>query len=188
MIVRCEFFRALCGLLVCLALHSFSSAQTVQLPTTRQFWSTGAVLVPDRGGASSAGIGSRSSSGSARALPLIGNSGFRPSLSGGHRGTSVHATIIDLDAMDRAVLAAARKNRNTIESPNRNRARFIAKNVFRHRPVGSRAKSPTLDQNAKKRIAAMIEKAKQAKLDGKPKIAKMFYRVAEQIRSDQQRR
>lgn len=67
-----------------------AEAQVVQLPSFRSFSYSGGVLVPDRG---SALLG-----GSSSALDLPGFRSHR------HAGMSVHATIIDLDEMDRQIL------------------------------------------------------------------------------------
>lgn len=162
-------------------------AQTVQLPTTRQFWSTGGVLVPDRGGVSMAGAGHRSTRRSARSFPPIGNARLHPSVTSGHRGSSVHATIIDLQAMDRSVLAAARKDRTKSLSPEQERAQFIAQNVFRRSRQKTESPRRTKSRDFDQRIATMITKGKQAELDGKPKVAQMFFRAAAQLRMERNR-
>ncbi|MEM7311605.1 MAG: hypothetical protein AAF497_00500, partial [Planctomycetota bacterium] len=94
-------------------------AQTVQLPTFRNFSVNTTVSVPDRGSASLGGV-RRSSSGSTRRgvpgisrFPMAG-APFRSrafaSQSGGSQAT-VHATIIDHREWDAAVLAEARRRR-----------------------------------------------------------------------------
>lgn len=73
-------------------------AQVVQLPSVHTFSYSGSVLVPDSGSAS---LGGRSSSASGTQSRL-GSRARGSEL--GASGTSVHATIIDLDAMDRRIL------------------------------------------------------------------------------------
>lgn len=79
-----------------------TDGQVVQLPTFRTFSYSGSVLVPDSGTASLGGVGrsvSRSSSSSSFG-PRGRNLGGVNSLG----GAGVSATIIDLEAMDRAIL------------------------------------------------------------------------------------
>lgn len=78
------------AILVAVMQTSFAAAQVVQLPSFRSFSYSGGVLVPDGGGVS---LGGNSS-----ALDLPGFQSHR------HAGMSVHATIIDLDEMDRQIL------------------------------------------------------------------------------------
>ena len=81
-------------------LVSQSHAQVVQLPSISTFSYSGTVLVPDSG---SAYLGGRYAAASSSQRRL----GSRAAgLSIGVSGASVHATIIDLNAMDRAILGA----------------------------------------------------------------------------------
>ena len=80
-----------------------TNAQTVQLPSFQYFTYSGSVLVPDRGGTS---LGSIRRSSSGRASRGFGGRAFGNRAAGGMNsasGASVHATIIDLDAMDRQI-------------------------------------------------------------------------------------
>jgi len=90
-------------------------AQVVQLPTIHQFSVRTSVIAPDRGSAYLGGI-ARASLGNANygvpvfsLLPSVQRLFGRrfASSSFGRAGASVHATVIDLAAMDRAVLASA---------------------------------------------------------------------------------
>lgn len=85
---------------------------TVQLPTFHQFGVSTTVVVPDRGGLYLGGVGSSSTerSGFRRSfLPGIGSRGVGRTSSAG--GISVHATIIDHNEIDRALLAEAARRR-----------------------------------------------------------------------------
>ncbi|WP_168164480.1 hypothetical protein [Pirellula sp. SH-Sr6A] len=75
--------------------HAFG--QVVQLPTLGTFSISGGALVPDSGGAYLGGHG-RGNSGSAR-YPAATASGQTRSAT----GASIHATIIDLDELDRMI-------------------------------------------------------------------------------------
>ena len=82
------------------AFASQSHAQVVQLPSISTFSYSGSVLVPDSGSAYLGGRYSAASSSQRR----LGSRAAGSAL--GVSGASVHATIIDLDAMDRAILGA----------------------------------------------------------------------------------
>lgn len=94
---------------------SQAKAQVVQLPTVGVTSAATTVSVPDRGGILLGGVG-RSSSGSvSRGIGpgrLLGNRASGSSVSGGTM--SVHATIIDLDELDAAVLAEAARRREAV--------------------------------------------------------------------------
>lgn len=93
---------------------SRASAQAVMLPTQEIFSVGTTVVVPD-GGAMYLGGVSRAREGSvSRGVPLLGGPlvqqrGYGREFS--RSGASVHARIIDLDELDREVLAAARAAR-----------------------------------------------------------------------------
>ncbi len=76
------------------------SAQIIQLPSVHTFSSSGSVLVPDSGGAY---LGGRNFSAS-RSMSRPGNRTLDRRAGAG--GTSVHVTIIDLDALDRDILGS----------------------------------------------------------------------------------
>ncbi|MBX3421861.1 MAG: hypothetical protein KF752_09940 [Pirellulaceae bacterium] len=81
-------------------LSTDAIAQVVQLPATRQLAYSGGIIVPDGGAAWLAGsagaFGASNSSGSNRQLSTTGSAG----------NFSLSAHIIDLDALDQALLAA----------------------------------------------------------------------------------
>jgi hypothetical protein len=102
---------SLCGLLAALALQGspaasgMLNAQVVQLPTVRSFGYSGAVSVPDQGTAS---LGGNLSSQSGRTTSGAGPLASRSSGSAAAAGSmSVSATVIDLQAMDAALLNQA---------------------------------------------------------------------------------
>ncbi len=90
-----------CVLLIAGSLQT-AVGQTVQLPTIHQFGYSGSVLVPDGGTAAlgSYGSASQSSSQSGWLVPQVNgrSSGITSA------GSSVTATIIDLEQMDRELL------------------------------------------------------------------------------------
>lgn len=86
-----------------------AQGQVLQLPTLDYFSVRTSVMVPDSGGAFLGGIGrwaERSRTYGLGRGPLLSNRMIESS--GGASLASVHATIIDHEAMDRAVRAAAR--------------------------------------------------------------------------------
>lgn len=92
------FFTASC---VCF-LADFAQAQVIQLPTTRNFSFSGGALVPDSGTAHLGGVGYGSQSSLSRGGPLLSNRAV--GMRGGATGVAVSAEIIDLDALDQAIL------------------------------------------------------------------------------------
>lgn len=87
-----------------LLIAGFVEAQVVQLPSIRQFSYSGGVVVPDGGTVNLGGV-SRSASGYARAGgPLQRNLAFSQSASISNASVSVQ--VIDLEALDQAILNA----------------------------------------------------------------------------------
>jgi hypothetical protein len=96
-------------------LTSGSQAQVVQLPTFRFFGISTTVSVPDSGGAYLGGISRSSRGGAERRLPGLsrapvvgrpfGNRGIAAATQTG--GMSVHASIHDFEAMDKALIGKA---------------------------------------------------------------------------------
>ena len=119
-------FAAMAALLLVTCLTHQAAAQVIQLPTYRTFGIGTTVLVPDRGTVQLGRV-TRGQIGSiSRGVPVLGRiPGLGPVFSqrsmGSSFGTSsasVTARIIDLEAMDRAVLqeaAALRENRRRVE-------------------------------------------------------------------------
>ncbi len=83
-----------------LAWPTTASAQVVQLPTTGSFSLSTSVAVPDSGGVYLGGNASSRAGSSSRGMGL-GTSAIGSSTTGG--GVSVHATVIDLDELDRMI-------------------------------------------------------------------------------------
>ncbi|MGI9430219.1 MAG: hypothetical protein ACR2NM_16275 [Bythopirellula sp.] len=85
--------------------------QTVQLPTFHVTGVATTVIVPDRGSVYLGGV-NRSSLGQRRfGTPLLGPTNRSFSRSSAAGGISIHATIIDHDEIDRALLAEAARRR-----------------------------------------------------------------------------
>lgn len=108
-----------------------AQAQVVQLPTFRSFGIGTTVVVPDGGSAFLGGVSRGQIGSNSRGVPGLGGipgAGrlFRNEAIGGSFGTStvtVHATIIDTEELDRAVLAEAAQLR--AERERRDRAAGI---------------------------------------------------------------
>ncbi len=108
--------RCLVLLMFALAGAGLAQAQTVQLPTYHSFYSTGSVLVPDRGGAFLGGV-TRNATGSVRrGLPGLGAVPSGIGQSASRVGASVHVTIIDLQAMDRQILSQSPRGNTYVPS------------------------------------------------------------------------
>lgn len=105
----------------CVSAMSIASlqAQTIQLPRSELFSAGASVRVPDRGAAHLGGVRRSVQRWSRRGVPVAGRlPGIGRLLSNsdygaGHasNGASVHVTVIDHEALDRAVLAEARRRR-----------------------------------------------------------------------------
>jgi hypothetical protein len=174
-------------------------ATTVQLPSFSYFSVNTTVSVPDRGGAFLGGINRARDGSTTRGFGPLANRGI-----GGDRlagGASVHATIIDHDELDRAILAAAAARRIPAD-PVLAKADAISRHVGRGIEAGATAGLPTgatagLPSSAvpadsvaaiKARNAAAAEeraseaagyfaKAQAAEADGKPAVAKIYYQM-----------
>ncbi|MGY8769624.1 MAG: hypothetical protein ACKVH8_14500 [Pirellulales bacterium] len=172
-----------------LASTSLTSAQTVQLPTFRQFGVSTSVLVPTRGSTYLGGIGRNGEySNSRRGLPFLpGNRGISKSTS--HAGMRASAYVHDFDAIDKALLGVDFYRRQK-ESPGSalNSSKYSSNNS---RPSNSQlsnadnlslsaikelqvAKNEAANQEANKYLAH----AEKALASGKPNIAKLFLRLA----------
>lgn len=165
-------------------------AQTVQLPTVRRFGVQTTVSVPDGGMAPLGGVSSvrrgsvtRGVPGIGR-LPLVGrpfnNHGFGSNLTSNQ--AFVRAQILDLRAMDEAVLneAAARR---TSPAPDRE-AQFLAEHLGRgvaanatSRRAVSRQPLPVTSSNV--RTQELLELGDQALQAGNYELATQYYAAAE---------
>lgn len=135
-----RFSRLLLGTAVSsLALLPLAAqAQTVQLPTQRQFSVGTTVLVPDRGTISLGSVSRARESSNRRGLfgggPLTQNRGIGRELS--HSGATISATIIDLQELDRQVLAEARRQRSGSTAAIDPRRIAFAKHLTQHMGKG----------------------------------------------------
>lgn len=95
----------ICGL----GMMAPCSAQVIQLPTMGNFQVSTTVAVPDGGASSLGGIRSSAAGSNARGFGPLSN---RSASGVGRAGSaSVHVQIIDLDELDRAILAMAEQGR-----------------------------------------------------------------------------
>jgi hypothetical protein len=172
-------------------------AQVLQLPTFDYFSVQTSVLVPDRGGAyvggvrratyaaSGAGVaGTRTMPGMGR---LLGNRALAAGATAG--AASVHATIIDSAALDRAVLAEAARRR-TQEEVLPSRAAELSRQLLEDAPpTPSPAGMPVSlseirQRNAQRKRAQQgaarqfFSQAMQAEQRGQLGAAKIYYQMA----------
>src|SRR5687768_5971375 len=105
---------------------------TVQLPTFSFFTVQTTVSVPDSGGAYLGGIGRGADGSTTRGIGPLRNRGFGSTRAAS--GVSVHATIIDRDEMDQAVLAQAADNSKTVVPLANAKAVRISSRIGRSEP------------------------------------------------------
>ena len=157
----------------------------VQLPSFSSFGVNTTVSAPDRGSVSLGGVG-RSSSGSTAFGPALGrgNRSFGRSLSSSN--SSVHATIHDADALDRATLARAKANRasksTSASSADARRLAAARQSSAGQVPLGSvadarRQRAAELESNQAE-ATANVKRARDAVAAGKSSVAAMFYKLA----------
>ncbi|HTN75292.1 MAG TPA: hypothetical protein VL096_08600 [Pirellulaceae bacterium] len=174
--------------LLFLATGRGALAQAVQLPTFRYFTTNTTVSVPDGGGASLGGVNRASSGSTSRGFGPLRNRASGSSVSAS--GASVHATIIDLQEMDRQVLAEAAQQRvargeplmlRPLPPPDP-RADALSKHIATAAPAGSLSairaaanrEQQLLEAEAAEKLAAGIE----AESAGKLALARMHYAAA----------
>jgi len=161
---------------------------TVQLPSFSFFTVNTTVSVPDRGGAYLGGINRARDGSVARGIGPLQNKAI-----GGDRlasGASVHATIIDHDEIDRALLAAAARRSGTAIDPADAKAAALSKHIgvgpapaigAVSEAAGSvaaiKAQNAAAADERTSEAAQMFAKAQQAEADGKPASAKIFYQM-----------
>jgi hypothetical protein len=169
-------------------------ATTVQLPTFSYFTVNTTVSVPDRGGAYLGGVNRARDGSWSRGFGPLANRSL-----GGDRmasGVSVHATIIDHEELDRAVLAEAAARRVPAD-PAEAKAGALTRHIGRTEG-GSAGASPSHDallsplpdsiaaikaRNAAaaderaSEAAGYFAKAAAAEADGKPALAKIYYQM-----------
>jgi len=162
---------------------------TVQLPSFSFFTVNTTVSVPDRGGAYFGGVNRGRDGSVARGFGPLQNKAI-----GGDRlasGASVHATIIDHDEIDRALLAAAARRSGTTIDPADAKATALSKHIGvgpapaiaagGEAAAGSvaaiKAQNAAAAEERTSEAAQMFAKAQQAEADGKPASAKIFYQM-----------
>ncbi len=168
------------AIVVAALFASQAFGQVVQLPTFNSFSVSTTVSVPDSGRGFAGGI-SRARSGSiSRGIPVAGklpvagplfkDRGIGHSVSAS--GVSVHATIIDLDEMDKAVLREAALRRSYREGTPFDattavhdymvdrKATFLNKNVAR----GPFERVPAVEEAASPRVESVEEIRRQNEL------------------------
>lgn len=172
---RCTTLVVGCGLLAALAVSPPAQAQVVQLPSYSFFATSSSMLVPDQGTGYLGGV-SRSSSGGnlfgSPFLPPIRSYGSQT----GAMGLTVSAQIHDFDAMDRALLGAnGEAAPGGYPGPVRLGQRSGA-------PSGSvtemAARKEALEAAEQSAAAGLFERARQARADGKPGVAKIYLQQA----------
>lgn len=163
-------------------------ATTVQLPTFNTFSVMTTVSVPDRGGAYLGGIGRAYSGRNEHGVPIVGKLPFVGPVTGGRSigssvsgsGVSVHATIIDHEELDKAVLAEAARRRGT--EPPRVPPRQSAASDVAHKPFESvaaiKARQAAEDAAREEQADAFLQKAESAETAGKLASARSYYLLA----------
>ena len=169
---------------------------TVQLPSFSFFSVNTTVSVPDSGGAYLGGVNRARDGSTTRGF---GNRGI-----GSDRlasGVSVHATIIDHDELDKAVLAEAAARRGPAD-PDVAKAEHLSRHVGREpgiaatsgRAIGPasvpgaapleesvaaiRAHNKAAAEAQAGEAAKYFAQAQQAEADGKPAVARIYYQMA----------
>lgn len=198
------FAAALLSLFLAAEISSAQAPTTVQLPSYQVFSVNTTVSVPDGGGAYLGGINRAADSSVTRGLPLgskipgLGplttNRGLSSTRSASNM--SVHATIIDHQELDAAVLAEAAARRgapSAIERQalaTRQKADFISRNLARaEQPIAVETKpTPPSVEDIRRRneLAAAnrdaeaetyFAKAQAAEAEQKPAVAKIYYQM-----------
>jgi len=173
---------------------------TVQLPSFHFFTVATTVSVPDRGTAYLGGVNRSSSGSTGLSTPLFGRvpglgRGFGNRAIGrstGASGMSVSAFVIDHNEWDRAVLAEAARRRgakfDVLGRPvdggsqemlvGRGRSSLIPRANETSTSV-SRIHKPRVDTSASdaQQAIAYMKKGRQAEAEGKPHVAKIYYRM-----------
>ena len=159
-----------------------AQGQTLQLPTFQFFTTSTTVSVPDRGEVLLGSVGRASEGRNDAGVPGAGRP-FRNSGSGRSTGastTSVKVFIHDLEAMDAAVLAEARRRRGgrdvQLAEGNQRGTPFQADpNLLSIAEIrGRQAEEFRLHQE---KLAAMYQKGRDAEARGKTKLANLYYRL-----------
>jgi hypothetical protein len=186
---------------------SWAQGQVVQLPTFHNFSVQTSVSAPDRGGTHLGGVGRSSSRRSAYGVPgagrlpvmgrLLGNRAIEQA--SGASNASVHATIIDNQELDRAVLAAAasrRSNPSTAEQRGAELARRMngssgeiapgAEPLLSVAELRRQNEARRAAENAE--VAQLLAQAQQAQQRGEISTARTYYRMAHKRAHGEQQR
>ncbi len=181
-------------------------AGAIQLPTFRFFATSTTVEVPDSGGASLGGVTSSASGRSERGVPGLGGRPFDNVATGratGAGSTSVTATVHDLDAMDRQLLAAggdvAHRANPTANEIARQRLPVMLRYRASSDPIGERTdvasrlmvdaaggasiaeirrQQSAEDAAANDEAAKLLDQGRQIAAAGKSGVARTYYRMA----------
>lgn len=197
------WFLAAVGFCVSASSVSAQAPTTVQLPTFQVFSVNTTVSVPDGGGALLGGINRAADSSTTRGLPLgskipglgrlAGNRGIGSTRSASNM--SVHATIIDHQELDAAVLAEAAARRGSLsltdkqEQATQQKAAYISRNLARVEQTVSETKpaAPSVEDirrrnelaaaNRDAEAVVYFAKAQAAEAEQKPGVAKIYYQM-----------
>ncbi|MDH3718315.1 MAG: type II and III secretion system protein [Planctomycetota bacterium] len=157
-------------------------AQTIQLPEFGFTTVSTTVLVPDGGTALLGGVNSARYGRTQRGTPLLGGRPFNNVATGSElSGNTIGVTayIHDLDAMDKALLAqaAAMRNRGRLAVDGRQQRR-IGLNPAAPSVAEIRRRQAAEQQLVSNRHQEWLDRARQAEAQQKPKVAKIYYRMA----------
>jgi hypothetical protein len=172
-----------------LSAAATASGQVVQLPTFHQFAVSTSVLVPDRGSALLGGAGRSAYSRTARGFPALGPlfGGVGRGGAASANGASVHVTIHDFDALDRATLAAAgaRTNGQVAADP---RAAALQRRIAARNAdtpderllsvAETERRNARRDAQRQQEARQLFGQGQQAESQGHPGAAKIFYQMA----------
>ena len=157
-------------------------AQVVQLPTFSVFSIQTSVMAPDRGAAYLGGARAYSTGRTAFSpAAVLGNSSFGQAAVAA--GLAASATILDQDAMDRAVLAAAGgQNASPAISPPRPYVADFAtpaNHAARGFSLADAERMRDADVSARQNEAIdYVARARRAEADGKTSVAITYYQMA----------
>ena len=179
------------GSCVCLlAVCSICRGQAVQLPRFHRFSATSSVRVPDRGGAVLGGVSRSASMRGTSGLSALGRLGRNTAISrmSGSSSASVHVTVHDFEAMDRAILAKAAARRRPASVQQRRAAAIehrlasAAADAQHNGPFQSvaaiRRQQQLQQQTLQEEASAMFADGLKAEQAGKPGAARIYYKMA----------
>jgi hypothetical protein len=185
------------GLSAGTAFAQNNAPTTVQLPTFSFFTVQTTVSVPDSGGAFLGGMSRGYNSSTARGLPfwaktpwlspLGGSRGIASGVDAG--GVSVHATIIDHEELDKAVLSEAAARHVPPSETDLKAERLTRHTNSPDAPSPTSVAAIRAQQTAgaaerAEQAAALFAKAKDMEAANKPGQAKIYYRMASRHADD----